>query len=404
MLWVLSWRNIWRNKARSGIIIGSVALGLFAGLFVLALYKGMLTSRIQTVIYHEVAHLQVHHPRFKEDYEAQYTLANSEAVRQRIKGLRDVMEVAPRTIAQGMLATGSGSNGVEIRGVLPPAEAVVSGLEQKVIRGTYFGSGRTNELLVGQKLLDKMKLKENGKVVLTFTDRDNNVTAAAFRVAGVYRSGNTPLDERIVYARMEDLAPLLNTGAAYHELALLLKEDEAVESVKSELQRAFPGLLVESWKEVSPETELTITTVNQFSLIIIAIIMLALAFGIINTMLMAVLERTRETGMMVALGMNKRRLFALVLLETLFLTLIGAPVGLLLAGGIVWYTGRTGINVEPFAGRVMEQFGYSNIIYPQFPGGQLAAVMLIVVLTAFLSSLIPAGKALRMQPVEALRK
>lgn len=384
--------------------MGSVALGLFAGLFVLAIYEGMLRSRIQTVIRDEVAHLQVHHPRFKEDYEALYTLPHSGALRQRVKAMDGVAEVAPRSVVQGMLSTGSGSNGVEIRGVEPAAEAVVSGLDKKVVSGTYFGSGRTNELLVGQKLRDKMKLKVGGKVVLTFTDRDNEVTAGAFRIAGVYRSGNTPLDERIVYARMADLNPLLGTGEAYHELALLLKEDGAVEGVKGRLKSAFPGLLVESWKEVSPETELTITTVNQFSLIIIAIIMLALAFGIINTMLMAVLERTRETGMMVALGMNKRRLFALVLLETLFLTLVGVPVGLLLAAVVVGYTGRKGINVERFAGQVMEQFGYPNIIYPQFPAGQLGAVLLIVVVTALLSSLFPAGKALRMPPVEALRK
>lgn len=384
--------------------MGSVALGLFAGLFVLAIYEGMLRSRIQTVIRDEVAHLQVHHPRFKEDYEAQYTLPNSAVLRQRVKGMGEVHEAAPRSVVQGMLSTGSGSKGVEIRGVVPAAEAVVSGLDKKVVSGRYFGSDRVNEILVGQKLVDKMKLKEGGKVVLTFTDKDNVVTAGAFRIAGVYRSGNTPLDERIVYVKIADLNPLLGTGDQYHELALLLKEDEAVEGVKGALKDAFPGLLVESWKEVSPETELTITTVNQFSLIIIAIIMLALAFGIINTMLMAVLERTRETGMMVALGMNKRRLFAMVLLETLFLTLVGVPVGLLLAAAVVWYTGREGINVERFAGQVMEQFGYSNIIYPQFPAGQIGAVMLIVVVTAFLSSLFPAGKALRMQPVEALRK
>lgn len=404
MLIILAWRNVWRNKARSAIIMGSVALGLFAGVFVLALYKGMLNSRIETVIRDEVAHLQVHHPHFKDDYEAAYTIPNSEPLRQRIKQLREVKEVAPRSLAQGMLSTGTGSNGVEIRGVIPSIEAVVSGLDKKVVSGTYFGSGRANELLIGKKLLDKMKLKPGSKVVLTFTDRENNVTAGAFRIAGVYRSGNTPLEERVVYVKMQDLNPLLNTGERYNELALLLNEDDAVDRVKEQVQRIAPGLLVETWKEVSPETELTIITVNQFSLIIVAIIMLALAFGIINTMLMSVLERTRETGMMVALGMNKARLFTMVLFETVFLTLVGVPVGLLLAWGVVWFTSRQGIDVASFAGQVMEQFGYSHIIYPQFPVEQLAAVLLIVVVTALLSSLFPALKALHLQPVDALRK
>ena len=134
------------------------------------------------------------------------------------------------------------------------------------------------------------------------------------------------------------------------------------------------------------------------------IIMFALAFGIINTMLMAILERTREIGMMVALGMNRLRLFMLVLLETVFLTIMGAPLGLLMAWLATEYFNKRGIDTSSFAGETMSSFGFSSIIYPEFPFDYLTAVLTIVVLTALISCIFPAVKSGRLQPVEAMRR
>lgn len=404
MLLILAWRNVWRNRARSITLIASVAVGLFAGLFVLAIYQGMLKSRIRTVIRDEVSHIQIHHPLFRNDYEAIFTIPGSKQVQQRLLKMKEIQQISARSVAEGMLATGTGSNGVEIRGVDPGNEREVSTLNQKVVEGAYFDTRTKNQILIGRKLADKMKLRLKHKLVLTFTDKDNNVISAAFRIKGIYQSTNTPLDERIVYVKRADLNPLLATGSGIHELALLLRNDENLDVVLSRLQRIYPQLSVQSWKDLSPETEMSVTTVNQFSIIIIVIIMLALAFGIVNTMLMAILERTRETGMMMALGMNKLRVFLVILFETIVLTLAGLPMGLLLAWGLSLYTGSQGINVSSFAKEAMSSFGYGSIIYPEFPFKYLADVLLIVVITALLSSIFPAIKALSMQPVEALKK
>lgn len=404
MLLKMAWRNVWRNKARSLIIAASVAIGLFAGVFVLSIYKGMIGGRIQNVIEDEVAHLQLYHPEFKKDNEAVYTIPGVDSLLDHLKDKKEIKAFSERSLAQGMLSTGTGSNGVEIRGVHAAQEKIVSRLDKKIMIGNYLGAGKRNELLIGKKLLDKMNLKVGDKVVLTFTDKDNNITAGAFRISGVYQSSNTPLDERTVYVNKNDLDTLLNIGNGFHEVALLLFNNDDVDTVKQILQKENKNLLVQTWKEASPETELTVSTVDQFSIIIIIIIMLALAFGIINTMLMAILERTRETGMMVALGMNKPRLFVMVLLETIMLTVAGVPLGLLLAWVVIFYTSRQGINVASFAKDVMQQFGYSSIIYPQFPIEKLAGVLLIVFITAIVSAMLPALKALQLRPVEALRK
>jgi ABC-type lipoprotein release transport system permease subunit len=404
MIFILAWRNIWRNKMRSIVIMLSVAIGLFAGVAVLALYKGMLHSRVRTVIDAEVAHLQIHDPSFKKDYEPAYILQQGDTILKVLHSMPEVKAVAARSITQGMLATTTGSAGVQINGVQPQEEYEVSQLKKKIIEGDGFRQGKKNEILIGKKLADKMKLKTGSKLVLTFTDSAAGMVSAAFRVAAIYRSDNAPLDERNVYVEKKTLNELLNIGTGFHEIALLLFHDEDLNPVQQELQKYFPAYQVETWRQISPETDLMVNTVDVYSYIIMVIIMFALAFGIINTMLMAILERTREIGMMTALGMNRVRLFFLVLLETIFLTISGTPIGLATAWLATNYFNKNGLDLSGMGKEMMSSFGYSTLIYPEFPSDKIIIVMVIVIGTSLLSCLFPALKALSLQPVEALRR
>jgi ABC-type lipoprotein release transport system permease subunit len=404
MIIQMAWRNIWRNKMRSLVIALSVAIGLFSGLAVLALHKGMLKSRVRTVIDAEVSHIQIHHPGFKKDFEPQFTIAAEEQLPEDIRTSNLVKAVTARSVTQAMLATTAGSAGVQVNGIVPETENEVSQLNKKIKEGNGFSGQKKNEILISRKLADKMKLKTGSKLVLTFTDTATNIVSAAFRIAGIYQTDNTPLDERNVYVKMKDLNELLGIANSFHEIAILLKNDNDLLTAEQELKKKYPGELVESWKEISPETELMVSTMNYYMYIIIGIIMLALAFGIINTMLMAILERTREIGMMVALGMNRVRLFFLVLLETIFLTMIGTPLGLLIVWLATEYFYKSGIDTSSFAGKTMSSFGFSTVIYPEFPADELPVVLMIVIITALFSCIFPAIKSGRLQPVEALRK
>ncbi|HJW15711.1 MAG TPA: FtsX-like permease family protein [Flavisolibacter sp.] len=404
MIFQMAWRNIWRNKARSIVIMLSVAIGLLAGIAVLALYKGMMKSRVRTVIDTEVSHLQVHHPSFtKEDHPA-YILPDANNILHKIGSIPGVQVVAPRSLVQGMLVTTTGSTGVKINGVIAPLEYNISQLGRKIIAGKGFHQEKKNEILIGKKLADKMKLKNGAKLVLTFTDTADNLVSSAFRVAGIYRSGNAPLDEVNVYVPMTTLNELLQTGNAFHEIAVLLKSDEDLQNVQEQIKKTYPKLLVESWKELSPETELMVNTVDTYSYIIMLIILVALAFGILNTMLMSVLERTKEIGMMMALGTARVRIFWLVLVETVFLTLAGTPVGLLAAYLAINYFQKAGLDLSGMGKDMMASFGFETTIYPSFPWEKLLVIMLMVIGTALISCLMPALKALRLRPVEALRR
>lgn len=404
MIFIMAWRNIWRNKMRSIVIMLSVAIGLFAGIAVLALYKGMMESRVRTVIDAETAHLQIHHPRFKEDYDPSYILSGGDSLMMHLKSMQQVRLVAPRSIVQGMLATTTGSAGVQVNGVIPSMEYDISRLKKKIIEGEGFHKDKKNEIVIGKKLAGKMKLALGSKLVLTFTDTSGGIVSAAFRISAIYQSENTPLDELNVYVEMNELNDLLLIDESYHELAVLLHRDGDVDLMQQQLIQKFPGYTIETWKEISPETDLLVKTVDQYSYIIMVIILFALTFGIINTMLMAILERTREIGMMVALGTKRVKVFLLVLMETVFLTIAGTPLGILAGLLVTNYFHKNGLDLSGLGQEMMSRFGFSTTIYPAFPAEKLPVVILLVIGAAIISCFFPAYRALRLQPVEALRR
>jgi ABC-type lipoprotein release transport system permease subunit len=403
MIFSMAWRNIWRNKARSIVIMVSVAIGLLAGISVLALYKGMMKSRVRTVIDTETGHLQIHNVQFKKDYAPQFVIDSFDTVISTIRSMPSVKIAAGRTIVQGMLAATSGSAGVQINGVIPGLEGKLSRLNEKIITGRGLEGVKKNQIIIGKKLADKMKLKQGSKLVLTFTDSSENLISAAFRVVGIYQSENAPLDELNVYVTGVDLNQLLQING-YHEIGVLLQNDFDVGSIEKQLQHRFPFLLVESWQKLSPETDLMVKTVDTYSYIIMMIILVALAFGILNTMLMSVLERIREIGMMVALGTSRLRIFLLVLMETVFLTLAGTPLGFGIGYLLVNHYERYGLDLSGMGKEMMASFGFSTMVYPSFPWEKLPGVTIMVITTALVSCLLPALKALKLRPAEALAR
>jgi ABC-type lipoprotein release transport system permease subunit len=383
--------------------MASVAIGLFAGIFVLALYEGIMNARVRVVIDTEVGHIQIHQPKFKDDYDPKFIINETE-VEEKLQKVELIKYIAARSITQGMLSTTTGSAGVQINGILTNAENNVSRLKEKIREGEELNLQKKNSILIGRKLADKMKLKVGGKLVLTFTNTESEITAGAFRVVGIYQTDNTPLDELNVYLSKSVLDNYLGIDHGCHELVAILYSDDNLQRAQKEVQNLFPNLLVETWRQTSPETDLMASYVDEFSIIYVIIIMFALAFGIINTMLMSVLERTREIGMLTALGMNRKKVFSLILSETILLTFVGVPIGILISWLITEHYGKSGIDISSFSGAAMSGFGFSSMIYPEFPFENIPDVMIIVIVTALVSALFPSLKAIKLQPADALRQ
>lgn len=403
MLLKVSWRNIWRSKKRSIIIIISVMIGLSTGIFLMAFYNGMIEQRVNTAIQSEISHIQLHHPEFRKDYDIKYKLENGLPTLNKIQSNSNVKAAAGRIIIKGMIASASGSAGITINGIMPEAEKDVTNLPGKLIDGNYFNVQKINELIISEKLNKKLKLKINNKAILTFQDTEGNIASAAFRITGVYKTINTPYDEANVFVNIKDVDSLTGIPGQLNEIAVLLKSNTLLNETQSGFAENFPSAEIKNWMEISPEIGLTVSVADQMVYIFMGIILLALAFGIVNTMMMAVLERTREIGMLLALGMNKLKVFSMILMETFFLVLAGCPGGIAIAFIAIAISQKTGISFNKFK-EVYSSFGYSDVIYPTLTNWQFWMIMLLVIITAIVSALFPAWRALQLKPAESIRK
>lgn len=404
MIPIIAWRNIWRHLSRSFVVIMAVALGVWACLFLISFSLGMADGRARDLIEKELSHIQVHNPDYKNDCEIDIaaTLPGGPAMLEKVLDLPRVRAASGRVLSLGMCASANGDAGVLITGVFPEAENALSQLQGKLVAGEYLDESQRSPILISRRMADKLKVELGKKIVLTFQDAGNEITAGAFRVAGLYQTYNSKYDDMRVFVRAGDLQKLLRIDDQIHEIGILLDGKEAVPATKTALQSSYPQALVEDWLDLAPDLKLMDESFDAYIRVFLVIIMLALAFGIINTMLMAVLERTHELGMLMAIGMNKLRIFGMILLETVMLSLVGLPVGMLMAYGMVGYFGKYGIDMGVFA-QGLSSFGYDSMIYTSIDNRYYLEVAIWVLATAVISSIYPALKALKLKPVEAMR-
>ena len=403
MLTKIASRNIWRSKKRSLIIIAAVSFGLWAGIFMTAFYNGVIEQRINTAISSELSHYQVHHPKFREDYEIKYYLPEGRKILERIIKDRQTIAIAGRVIIKGMIASASGSSGITINGVMPLEEQNLTNLSNKIIKGNYFNPNKSNEIILSERLRKKLKLNLNKKAILTFQDSEGNLASGAFRITAIYKTVNSPYDDSNVFVKITDIDSLSGIPKEINEIAVLLKSSKTLEESQNSRKLEFPKLEIQNWKEIAPELGYTVSVGDKMMFIFMGIILLALGFGIVNTMMMAVLERTREIGMLMALGMNKFKIFMMIVLETFFLILAGCPFGISLALITIGITQRTGIDFSQYSD-AYSSFGYSSVFYPSLSARQFVIMIVLVLLTAFVSALFPARRALRLNPAESLKK
>jgi len=383
------------------VVIGAMVIGIWALTFAGGFMQSFLTSYIQSAIKHETSNGQVHHPEFTQDFDIQYYIKDYQSILTFLKQTDAVESVTTRSLVNGMISSSRQATGVKIIGVNPVEEAQVTALNTLISEGTYFEGISTNPVLIGDKLAEKLKVSVRSKVVLTFQDIEGNITAGSFRVAGILNASSVAISESSAYVLKSDLNRLLNIGDNVHEIAYTTVTGTDDEALAKRIQTNFPNDKVESWKEISPALVFMEQMMASTLKILIIIIMSALAFGIVNTMLMAVLERIRELGMLMALGMKRTKVFLMIMFETIYLSTVGGPVGLLIGYATVSYLGKVGIDLTNYS-EGLEAIGYNSILYPMLQPMDYLQIMIGVILTAFLASIYPAWKAIKLKPIDAL--
>ncbi len=401
----ISWRNIWRNKRRSLVIMTAIALGICGGLFISAAYMGLMNQTIEESIHTQLSHIQVHHPDFIHDRELRHAIAGAGEIAETLRNKDEVRAVASRSVAGGMAASPHLSSGVSIRGVYPEEERQTTSFHEQVKLGTYFTeNGRLPSVVIGEALADDLQANPGSRIVLTFQDTLGEMISASFRVEGVFRATASAYEKGNVFVRASDLAELTGSGAAITEIAVLLKDEKYIEKIRATLQQDHPKLKIRSWTELAPDLEFVIDYTELSLMWIVAIILLGVSFGILNTILMSVLERTRELGVLLSIGMKKSQVFTMVLLETVFLSLTGGAAGFASAFALIKLLQPRGIDLTYIGGEALRDYGFSPILYPELDLGFYIKVTIMIILFAILAAIYPARKAIKLQPAEAVRK
>ena len=404
MILKIAWRNIWRNKIRSLVVIIAIALGLWAGTFASGFYEGMIGQKINDVIENEYSHFQFHHKKFRDELAIKEVIENGEEIREKLNSEEKVVGSSGRVIATAMIASANKSGGIKAVGVLPSDEAVVTHLNDKIVVGEYFEGIKRNPILISKKIADDYHLDVKNKLVLTLQDVDGEIISASFRVAGIYKSNNGMFDEMNVFVQRSDLQNIVNLQPSeFHEIAVLLTEHSLAEQYAKKYADLYPNLEVLPWLDLAVGMRYMVEASGTFAYIFVGIILVALLFSIVNTMLMAVMERTREIGMLKAVGLNRRKIFSMIMLETVFLSMIGAPLGLLIAYGFIERLGKVGFDLGS-VGEAYSEMGFAAVIYPELGFETYLSITIMVFCMAFIAAIYPARKALKLNASEAIRK
>jgi ABC-type lipoprotein release transport system permease subunit len=403
MISSIAWKNIWRNRVRSGVIISAITIGMLAGVFTATFYKGWVNQRLEAGVETEVSHIQIHNQEFGDNFELKYFIPESDKLSEELSNESFIDGVSARMVAQAMIASSETGTGVKLLGIDPEKEKTVVNLYTKITDGQYFEGVKRNPILIGKKLAEKLKVRLHSKLVVTLQDSQGHLTNEAFRVCGIYSIGNGMFEEVNVFMLKTDLARVVQLDEnTTHEMVIHLKDHDTMDANTITIAKKHSGLLVQNWQQLTPELGILNEYGNIYIYFFIGIILLSLGFGIVNTMLMAVMERVKEIGMLMAVGMSKFRVFWMLMLETVLLTLTGGFFGIVLGIIVTLATMKTGINLSFYA-KGLEDMGYSSHVFPVIEFEMVSVIVILVFVTGLIASIYPARKALKYKPAEAIR-
>ena len=402
MILKIGWNNIWRKKGRSMIVIMSVAFGIWIGMFFGAFQWGTYVQKLDDIVNREIGHVQVHSPNFiDEEYDYNFPIRNHREVQSILEAESSIKVYVERSIFSAMLQTTRNQNPVLVYGVDTAMERKIHSISSMIIEGEMLSHRRAPTLLIGKTLATELNIKLGDKILIQ-GGMLHGLKSFVGRVRGFYESTNKLKDKIVVYIHKEDLNKKLGDDFV-HEYAILFNNFDSLKYFAKRLQSKLPKHQVYTWGEIMPEIKNGIEMTDQVMFIFMLIIWIALSLGIVNTMLMSILERTRELGMLMAIGMSRWKIVQMIFFETSILTLIGVPVGILLTIITVGYFGDVGIDLS-VANAALEDFGYSTMIHPKVKTSFYYQVIFQVILVSFISTIFPVVRALRLKPVEAIHK
>ncbi|MEA3471455.1 MAG: FtsX-like permease family protein [Thermodesulfobacteriota bacterium] len=400
----LGWRNIWRNPRRTIVVMTAVIIGVWAMIFLGALLRGISEQMVRNGIATLTGHIQVHHAGFRKAPVIENSIDNTEVVKAALsKILPQDAGWSTRVRVDAIASNARHSRGVTLIGIDPEREAGISFIGQAVTEGAYLKAGNKYGIIVGKALVDKFDTKLGHKLVLMSQDTKGDIASRAFRITGIFRAETEATEKQFVFVNKAVAQEMLKLGNRISEVSILLADykeaGEVVDGLRGVLSSDSYEVL--TWRELLPLVTAVLKMYDWFIYLWFLVIFIAMGFGIVNTILMAVFERIREFGLLKALGMKPWWIVKEVLIESSFLLILGMLAGNALGFLTVFALTDTGIDLSAFS-EGLEFAGMSRVIYPFILVKDIVAANLVVLILGLVVSAYPAVKAARFTPVEAM--
>ena len=402
MLIQLAWRNIWRNKRRTLITMASVVFAVVLAVLLNSVKEGILVKMQENAVSFYSGALQFQNPEYWEDKTLDNIFRYDSTIIEQLEGDEEITAIAPRLESFALAAADERSKAAMILGIDPELENDLSALESKLIKGNYLSS-KDNSVMLSEGLADYLELGVSDTLVLLGQGYHGVSAAGKYAVSGILKIASPELNKRLVYLPLNSAQELFGAYDMVSSVVLNLDDVEDAGYYKERLNTEFSELSVLSWKDMMPELDQMIEAERAETAIFLFVLYLLISFGIFGTILMMLMERQYEFGVLLSIGMRRLQLARVVIMENVMITVSGAIVGTLLSVPAVIYFHKFPIEVGGKLKEAYENFGFEPIFYFSVDPPIFYSQALVVLIIALILSMFPVFKIMRLDPIQAMR-
>ena len=407
-LWKLAIRDLGRNKRRSALTLVAVGLGLALLIVTSGFMEGSVQGAIENNIRVRSGHVQVREESYDEDMVSlkwEDLLDDPQGLAAQAQALPEVRAATPVLWASGILATSEESAGVQVFGIDPLSETSTP-FREGLVAGEFLAPDDRDGILVGERLARSLGLTAGDDIGLLVNTADEQPDEAIFTIRGLYDTGTPSYDEITVFMPLAKAQAFTRAGDRASAVVVLLHDKEDADAVAGALRAPGPmpqKVRTFTWRDLNQVILQAVEMSMGIMVLMYLVVLAVVAVVIANTLLMSVFERTREMGILAALGMKGRQVLAMFVLEAGILGVIGIAVGVLLGSLGVYYLATQGWHIGDLASMATAEMGYGETIYAKFAPAEMVQLSIASLVITLLASLYPAWFAARMEPIDALR-
>jgi len=401
----LAWRNIWRQPRRTWLTTGAMMFSNVLLVIMISLQFGMYGLMIDNTLQAFTGHLQVQAHGYKEDKKMRQTVPDIVPIARSLREQLASDTIAARGSAFGLASSDERSYGIAVFGVEPAYEPGVSTIPGLIQQGRFLHDMDAAEIIIGAVLARNLRVDTGDELTLLGTGRDGSFAAAVVTVVGIFDSGITDLDRNIVEVPLGFFQDVFFMQGSGHQIVINTPVIDEVPELQRKIEALLPvdeGLIVHDWDALQPGLKQAIKADMSSAFFMYGVLVILVAFSVLNTQLMSVLERTREFGVIMALGLTPGRLGRLVLLETAIMGVMGLILGALLGGLVTWWFSLSGF-AYPGMEEMAAKFNLPARFYPQVTALSLFIGPAVVFVFSLFAAIYPALRLNRLRPVDAMR-